>query len=75
MARGSGKQREAWENRYAEAERRHKMHTAQMEKTAVNETPGDEPADDGVAKAATEKVRGPHVSDADIAALREHLGY
>ena len=29
---GFEKQREEWENRYAEAERRHKMHTAQIEK-------------------------------------------
>lgn len=28
---GYEKQREEWEGRYAEAERRHKMHTAQME--------------------------------------------
>ncbi|WP_030173142.1 MULTISPECIES: 30S ribosomal protein S1 [Actinomycetes] len=32
---GFEKQREAWESRYAEAERRHKMHTAQMEKFAA----------------------------------------
>ena len=32
---GFEKQREAWELRYAEAERRHKMHTAQMEKFAA----------------------------------------
>ena len=32
---GFDKQREAWESRYAEAERRHKMHTAQMEKFAA----------------------------------------
>ncbi|MEH6382475.1 MAG: 30S ribosomal protein S1, partial [Dietzia cercidiphylli] len=29
---GFEKQREEWENRYAEAERRHKMHTGQIEK-------------------------------------------
>ncbi|HEY9310935.1 30S ribosomal protein S1 [Williamsia sp.] len=32
---GFDKQREAWESRYAEAERRHKMHTTQMEKFAA----------------------------------------
>ncbi|MGC5246445.1 30S ribosomal protein S1 [Gordonia sp. DT219] len=32
---GFEKQREAWEARYAEAERRHKMHTAQIEKFAA----------------------------------------
>jgi small subunit ribosomal protein S1 len=32
---GFDKQREAWEGRYAEAERRHKMHTTQMEKFAA----------------------------------------
>ena len=32
---GFEKQREEWESRYAEAERRHKMHTAQMEKFAA----------------------------------------
>ncbi len=34
---GFDKQREEWESRYAEAERRHKMHTAQMEKMAADE--------------------------------------
>src|SRR5918997_1764046 len=34
---GFEKQREEWESRYAEAERRHKMHTAQMEKFAAAE--------------------------------------
>ncbi len=34
---GFDKQREEWEARYAEAERRHKMHTAQMEKFAAAE--------------------------------------
>ena len=32
---GFEKQRDEWEARYAEAERRHKMHTAQMEKFAA----------------------------------------
>ena len=42
---GYEKQREEWENRYAEAERRHKMHTAQMEKFAAAEArkPHDPP--------------------------------
>ena len=34
---GFDKQRDEWEARYAEAERRHKMHTAQMEKFAAAE--------------------------------------
>ena len=34
---GFEKQRDEWEARYAEAERRHKMHTAQMEKFAAAE--------------------------------------
>ena len=34
---GFEKQRDEWETRYAEAERRHKMHTAQMEKMAADE--------------------------------------
>ena len=34
---GFEKQRDEWEFRYAEAERRHKMHTAQMEKFAAAE--------------------------------------
>src|SRR6266576_6310453 len=34
---GFDKQREEWESRYAEAERRHKMHTTQMEKFAAAE--------------------------------------
>ena len=37
---GFEKQREEWESRYAEAERRHKMHTAQMEKFAAAERRG-----------------------------------
>ncbi len=41
---GFDKQRDEWEARYAEAERRHKMHTAQMEKFAAAEAEEAAPA-------------------------------
>ena len=86
---GFDKQREEWENRYAEAERRHKMHTAQMEKTAADEaaeaataaagySSETAAADDAEAPAAAgsapaESAGGSLASDAQLAALREKL--
>ncbi|MDZ7929401.1 30S ribosomal protein S1 [Rhodococcus sp. NPDC076796] len=84
---GYEKQREEWEGRYAEAERRHKMHTAQMEKTAKDEAAeaantnyssesGQSPADaegDAPAASAPASTGGSLASDAQLAALREKL--
>jgi small subunit ribosomal protein S1 len=70
---GFDKQRAEWEARYAEAERRHKMHTAQMEKFAAAEAAGhggDQSPGNG---APPEKAGGSLASDAQLAALREKL--
>ena len=73
---GFEKQREEWESRYAEAERRHKMHTAQMEKFAAAEA--EEAAQAVVRPTARRAPRsrsagGSLASDAQLAALREKL--
>lgn len=81
---GFDKQREEWESRYAEAERRHKMHTAQMEKMAADEAAeaaagasgtnySSESGSDEGAAASTESAGGSLASDAQLAALREKL--
>ena len=85
---GYEKQREEWEGRYAEAERRHKMHTAQMEKTAKDEAAeaantnyssesgqASPEAEEGDAPAASAPAStgGSLASDAQLAALREKL--
>ncbi|MET0196639.1 MAG: S1 RNA-binding domain-containing protein, partial [Rhodococcus fascians] len=83
---GYEKQREEWEGRYAEAERRHKMHTAQMEKTAKDEaaeaantnysSESGQVADaegDAPAASAPASTGGSLASDAQLAALREKL--
>jgi small subunit ribosomal protein S1 len=83
---GYEKQREEWEGRYAEAERRHKMHTAQMEKTAKDEaaeaantnysSESGQAADvdgDAPAASAPASTGGSLASDAQLAALREKL--
>ncbi len=80
---GFEKQREEWEARYAEAERRHKMHTAQMEKFAKVEAEAAEAApsnysSDGAAQApaasaAPAQSGGTLASDEQLAALREKL--
>src|SRR5437588_10818407 len=73
---GFDKQRAEWEARYAEAERRHKMHTAQMEKFAAAEAAGhggggEQSPGNG---APPEKAAGGSLaSDAQLAALREKL--
>ena len=53
---GFDKQRDEWEARYAEAERRHKMHTAQMEKFAAAEAEEAGPA--FVVRTARPRARG-----------------
>lgn len=71
---GFEKQRAEWEARYAEAERRHKMHTAQMEKFAAAEAAGRGADDQSSASSApSEKTAGGSLaSDAQLAALREN---
>jgi small subunit ribosomal protein S1 len=69
---GFEKQRAEWEARYAEAERRHKMHTAQMEKFAAAEAAGHAEQSPGNG-AREEKAGGSLASDAQLAALREKL--
>ena len=65
------------EARYAEAERRHKVHTVQMEKFAAAEAAGHdgvEPpqeSDDG--DSPDDEATGSLASDAQLAALREKL--
>ncbi|SIS19950.1 30S ribosomal protein S1 [Williamsia sterculiae] len=83
---GFEKQREAWEARYAEAERRHKMHGAQMEKFAAaaveaanapsdysseSAEAGRQPASSGGGAPASSG--GSLASDEQLAALREKL--
>ncbi|WP_067829539.1 30S ribosomal protein S1 [Nocardia inohanensis] len=82
---GFEKQREEWETRYAEAERRHKMHTAQMEKMAAdaaaeaaNGGPSNYSSESGAQAASSssssaEPAGGSLASDAQLAALREKL--
>ena len=82
---GFEKQREEWENRYAEAERRHKMHTAQIEKGRVaaaeaaeaaptnyssESAPSSRPAADA---GTSETTGGSLASDEQLAALRAKL--
>jgi small subunit ribosomal protein S1 len=72
---GFEKQREEWESRYAEAERRHKMHTTQMEKFAAAEA--EEAArpssSNGASRSEEPSAGGSLASDAQLAALREKL--
>ncbi|MGU3294842.1 30S ribosomal protein S1 [Williamsia sp. M5A3_1d] len=85
---GFEKQREAWEQRYAEAERRHKMHTAQIEKFAKaaeeaanaptdysSESASAAPSEGGSSStgAAAPARGGSLASDEQLAALREKL--
>src|SRR3954453_9979859 len=56
---GFEKQRDEWESRYAEAERRHKMHTAQMEKFAKAEAEAAErPAGNGATSSSSSSSSG-----------------
>jgi small subunit ribosomal protein S1 len=71
---GFEKQRAEWEARYAEAERRHKMHTAQMEKFAAADAAGHGGDSSPGNGAPPEKAAGGSLaSDAQLAALREKL--
>jgi small subunit ribosomal protein S1 len=70
---GFDKQRSEWEARYAEAERRHKMHTAQIEKFAAAEHA--EPSRSGANGSHRDEAPagGSLASDEQLAALREKL--
>ena len=75
---GFEKQRDEWEARYAEAERRHKMHTAQMEKfAAADAEAASRPATAGGSSTSSSSgepsTGGTLASDAQLAALREKL--
>jgi small subunit ribosomal protein S1 len=71
---GFDKQRTEWEARYAEAERRHKMHTAQMEKFAAAEAEeAARPTSSSSNGRSEESAGGSLASDAQLAALREKL--
>ena len=74
---GYEKQREAWEARYAEAERRHKMHTAQIEKfAAAAAEAANAPSDYSSAsesRSSSSSSGGSLASDEQLAALREKL--
>jgi small subunit ribosomal protein S1 len=72
---GFDTQRTEWEARYAEAERRHKMHTAQMEKFAAAEAAGHGGSEGGSSSSSSpeKSAGGSLASDAQLAALREKL--
>src|SRR6478752_1436002 len=73
---GFEKQRDEWEARYAEAERRHKMHTAQMEKFAAaeaEEAARPSSSANGAPRDEEQSAGGSLASDAQLAALREKL--
>src|SRR5215831_13430100 len=73
---GFDKQRTEWEARYAEAERRHKMHTAQMEKFAAaeaEEAARPSSSANGASRSNEPAAGGSLASDAQLAALREKL--
>ncbi|HEX9498697.1 MAG TPA: S1 RNA-binding domain-containing protein, partial [Mycobacterium sp.] len=72
---GFDKQREEWESRYAEAERRHKMHTTQMEKFAAAEAEeaAKPSSSNGASRSEEPAASGSLASDAQLAALREKL--
>ncbi len=82
---GFEKQREEWENRYAEAERRHKMHATQIEKGRAaaaeaaeaaptnyssESAPSSRPATES---SPAESTGGSLASDEQLAALRAKL--
>ncbi|MCB0930758.1 MAG: 30S ribosomal protein S1, partial [Mycobacterium sp.] len=72
---GFDKQRSEWEARYAEAERRHKMHTTQMEKFAAADAAAaaERPAGATSSSSGPAEAGGSLASDAQLAALREKL--
>ncbi|MGB3661638.1 S1 RNA-binding domain-containing protein, partial [Mycolicibacter algericus] len=69
---GFDKQRAEWEARYAEAERRHKMHTAQIEKFAAAEHAEPRSGANGSHRDEA-PAGGSLASDEQLAALREKL--
>ncbi|MBN9644588.1 30S ribosomal protein S1 [Corynebacterium mendelii] len=83
---GFEEQRKTWEARYAESERRHQMHTAQIERhraaaeeaasagaTNYSSDSAAPAAEAKAAPAAAEEVGGSLASDEQLAALREKL--
>ena len=76
---GFDSQRTAWEARYAEAERRHKMHTTQMEKfdaadaAAAEENPTSSSTSSSSSSSDDDSASGSLASDGQLAALREKL--
>nr|CAA86365.1 30S ribosomal protein S1 [Mycobacterium leprae] len=72
---GFDTQRAEWEARYAEAERRYKMHTIQMEKFAATEEAGHGSSEQPPASStpSAKATGGSLASDAQLAALREKL--
>ncbi|MGB2813309.1 MAG: 30S ribosomal protein S1, partial [Mycobacterium sp.] len=76
---GFDTQRTAWEARYAEAERRHKMHTTQMEKfaaadaAAAKENPTSSSTSSSPSSDDGDSAGGSLASDGQLAALREKL--
>jgi small subunit ribosomal protein S1 len=70
---GFDTQRTEWEARYAEAERRHKMHTAQMEKFAAAEAEEAARPQSSSSSSDDAPTGGSLASDAQLAALREKL--
>ena len=72
---GFDKQREEWEARYAEAERRHKMHTIQMEKSAAAaEAEAAAASSNGSSRSDDSASQGGSLAnDEQLAALREKL--
>ena len=73
---GYEKQREEWEDRYAEAERRHQLHTKQVEANRIAAAEAGEAAPEGdyTAQApAADEAHGSLASDEQLNALREKL--
>ena len=70
---GFDKQRTEWEARYAEAERRHKMHTAQIEKFAEAAHAESSHTSTGGSHRDDAPAGGSLASDEQLAALREKL--
>ncbi|MDN6241157.1 30S ribosomal protein S1 [Corynebacterium variabile] len=80
---GFDAQREAWEARYAESERRHKLHAAQIERHRAQAAEAAEAGESGFSSSSDEAAEAPAAeavsdsgslaSDEQLAALREKL--
>ena len=80
---GFDAQREAWEARYAESERRHKLHAAQIERHRAQAAEAAEAGESGYSSSSDEAAEAPAAeavsdsgslaSDEQLAALREKL--